>query len=218
MRWCPVLSTSCASIPLRRLGAALLVAGLAAGCSSGPAPTTFDLTAPTVRGRTITGQVLVAEPAAVQILSNQQLAVRDDSGTVSFLGSAQWADNLPRLVQARLIHTFENASNLRGVTRPSSGAVADVQLVSELRSFQVATPSNHAVVEISAKIVSDQTGRILAGRIFTARVPVAAVDAPNAARSLDEALSTVMLEIVRWVSSTRLPSRDEPPRTDNPAT
>jgi cholesterol transport system auxiliary component len=190
---------------------------MAAGCSSGPAPTTFDLTAPTARGRAIARQVLVAEPAAVQILSNQQIVVRDAGGTVSFLGEGQWADNLPRLVQARLIHTFENASNLRGITRPSSGAVADVQLISELRAFQVSTPSNEAVVEISAKIVSDQTGRILSGRIFAARVPVVAVDAPNGARALDEALSTVMLDIVRWVSAMHLPSRDAPPR-EAPAT
>lgn len=193
------------------------MASLAAACSSAPAPTTFDLSAASARGRTITGQVLVGEPAAVQALSAQQILVRDENGTISFLGQSQWADNLPRLVQARLIQTFENASNLKGVARPSSGAVADVQLISEIRSFQVTTPSNLAVVEISAKIVSDQSGRILNGRIFSARVPVAAVDGPNAARALDEALSSVMLDIVRWVSSQRLPSRDEPPKVDSPA-
>jgi cholesterol transport system auxiliary component len=197
-------------VPLRCLGAVLLVASFTAACSSAPAPTTFDLNAASARGRTITGQVLVAEPAAVQALSAQQILVRDETGTISFLGQAQWADNLPRLVQTRLIQTFENASSLKGVARPSSGAVADVQLISEIRSFQVATPSNLAVVEISAKIVSDQSGRILNGRIFGARVPVAAVDGPNAARALDEALSSVMLDIVRWVSAQRLPSRDEP--------
>jgi cholesterol transport system auxiliary component len=204
-------------VTLRRLGAVVLVASLAAACSSAPAPTTFDLSAASSRGRSITGQVLVGEPAAVQALSAQQMLVRDETGTISFLGQAQWADNLPRLVQARLIQTFENASNLKGVARPSSGAVADVQLLSEIRSFQVTTPSNLAVVEISAKIVSDQSGRILNGRIFSARVPVAAVDGPNAARALDEALSSVMLDIVRWVSTQRLPSRDEPPKVDNPA-
>jgi cholesterol transport system auxiliary component len=43
------------------------------------------------------------------------------------------------------------------------------------------------------------------------------VEGPNAARALDEALSSVMLDIVRWVSTQRLPSRDEPPKADNPA-
>jgi cholesterol transport system auxiliary component len=196
-----------------RLGPVALMAGLASACSSAPAPTTFDLSAPTSRTRGSIGvQVLVAEPVAVQALSGQQIITKDASGAISFLGSGQWADNLPRLVQTRLINTFENASQLRGVARPSSGVVADVQLISEIRSFEVLTPSNEAVVQISAKLVSDQTGRILNGRIFTARVPVAAVDAANAARALDEALSVAMLEIVRWVGAARIPPRDEPPK------
>ena len=78
--------------------------------------------------------------------------------------------------------------------------MADVQLISELRRFEIATPDNAAVAEISVKIVSDRDGRIVNGRIFRAAVPASAVDAPNAARALDEALSVVMLDIVRWVS------------------
>jgi len=202
------------SHPLRsrppRSGKAAIAAGLAllaAGCS-GPAPTTYDLSAATahVRG-SVAGQVVVAEPAAVQVLSNQQLIVKDATGTVSFLGSAQWADALPRLVQARLIHTFENSSLIRAVTRPSSGAVADVQLVSEIRSFEIQTPSNEAVVQLSAKLVNEQNGRIYNGRIFTRRVPVTAVDAASAARALDAALSGVMLDVVRWVSGAPMPAR-----------
>ncbi|MEV5407135.1 ABC-type transport auxiliary lipoprotein family protein [Streptomyces albidoflavus] len=131
-------------------------------------------------------------------------------GTITFLGDGQWSDTLPRLIQTRLINTFENASQLRGVSRPSSGAVADAQLIMELRNFEVATPNNEAYVVLSVKIVNDQTGRIVAGRIFRASVPVSAVNAAGAARGLDEALSIVMLDIVRWVSGNRLPSRDEP--------
>ncbi len=192
----------------------ILLAGLTA-CSSGSAPTTFDLSAASGKIRSsINAQLVVAEPVAVQALASQQILVRDAGGTVSFLGSSQWADSLPRLIQARLIHTFENASQVRAVARPGGGAVADVQLVSEIRSFEVQTPASEAVVQISAKIVADQTGRILAGRIFTARIPVAAIDGPNAARALDDALSGVMLDIVRWVANTSLPTRQE----ESPAT
>jgi cholesterol transport system auxiliary component len=156
------------------------------------------------------GQLLIASPQAIAILAGQQILVKDESGTVSFLSGSQWADELPDLVQARLIHTFENASRIRAVARPSSGAAGDAQLISEIRAFQVATPANEAVVELSAKIVSDQTGRIVNGRLFRARVPVQAVDAANAARALDEALSVVMLEIVRWVAVNGVPLRDVP--------
>jgi cholesterol transport system auxiliary component len=189
----------------------LVLAALTGACSSGPAPATYDLSAPTSRIRGASGvQVLVNEPAALQQLSTQQILVKDASGSVSFIGGGQWADNLPRLIQTRLINTFENASQLRGVSRPSSGAVADVQLISELRRFEIATPDNQAVAEISVKIVSDQNGRIVNGRIFRASIPASAVDAPNAARALDGALTVVMLDIVRWVSGSQLPRREEP--------
>jgi len=196
---------------LRRLAPVAFLAALAGACSSGPAPATFDLSAPTARIRGAAGvQVLVNEPAALQPLSTQQILVKDASGSVSYIGGGQWADNLPRLIQTRLINTFENASQLRGVSRPSSGAVADVQLISELRRFEIATPGNEAVAEISVKIVSDRDGRIVNGRIFRTSVPASAVDAANAARALDEALSVVMLDIVRWVSGSHLPRRDDP--------
>jgi len=197
--------------PLRRFAPVLVLAALTGACSSAPAPATFDLSAPTSRIRGAAGvQVLVNEPAALQPLSTQQILVKDAGGSVSFIGGGQWADNLPRLIQTRLINTFENASQLRGVSRPNSGAVADVQLVSELRRFEIATPDNRAVAEISVKIVSDQNGRIVNGRVFRASVPASTVDAPNAARALDEALSVVMLDIVRWVSGSQLPRREEP--------
>ena len=176
---------------------------LAAACSS-TAPTTFDLTAPRQRaggGGAIGGQVVVAEPTAIQTFEADRIIVKDPNGSVSFLGGGQWADRLPRLVQARLIQTFENSSRIRAVSRPGDRITADYQLNTELRAFQISTGSKEALVEISAKVVNDKSGRIGAARVFTARVPVATIDAPNAAQALDKALSTVLLQIVRWVGA-----------------
>ena len=150
------------------------------------------------------------EPAALQQLSTQQILVKDASGSVSFIGGGQWADNLPRLIQTRLINTFENSSQLRGVSRPSSGAVADVQLISELRRFEIATPDN-AGRGRDLREDRQRPGRPHRQRPhLPRRVPASAVDAPNAARALDEALSVVMLDIVRWVSGSHLPRREDP--------
>ena len=199
---------------VRRLALAALLSSLTGACSSTPAPTTYDLSAPTARIRGQAGvQVLVAPPVAIAPLAGQQIIVKDAAGTISFLGSGQWADELPDLFQARLIHTFENATLLQAVARPSCGAVADAQLLTEIRSFEVTTPESEAFVQVSAKLVSERDGRILRGRIFTSRVPVAAIDAPNAVRGLDAALSAVMLDIVRWVTAAPIPSRDAPLQT-----
>lgn len=178
-----------------------MVAGLALGACSSPAPPTFDLSAPRDGGHASIfqgGQLVVTEPLAVQVLDSERLIVAASDGELSFLGGAQWADRLPRLVQTRLIQTFENASRLGRVGRPGDGFVADRQLNTEIRQFQVRSGTGEAVVEISAKILNSTTGRVVSAKLFSAREPVRAVDGPNAARALDAALSSVLTQIVRW--------------------
>ena len=188
--------------PLPRLWFAVCASLLAAACSSS-ALTTFDLSAPRQRvaGGAIGGQVVVSEPTAIQTFEADRIIVKDPGGAVSFLGGAQWADRLPRLVQARLIQTFENSSRIRAVSRPGDGVSADYQLNTELRAFQITSASKEALVEVSAKVVNAKTGRIAGARVFTARVPVATIDAQNAAQGLDKALSSVLVQIVRWMGA-----------------
>jgi cholesterol transport system auxiliary component len=188
---------------LRRLALAAALAALGAACSSGSPSTTFDLTAPRrkVGGGAVGGQVAVTEPVAIQVLEADRILVKDAAGTISFLGGAQWADRLPRLIQARLIQTFENASRIKAVSRPGERVTADYLLNTEIRAFQIDATSGEAFVEMSAKAVEDRTGRITNARVFAARVPVAALDAGSAAQALDRALSIVLLKIVQWVGT-----------------
>jgi cholesterol transport system auxiliary component len=183
---------------------ALVVAATTGACMSGLAPTTFDLSAPHGgRGGGGPGQIVVSEPTAVQPVEGERIIVKDAAGAVSFVGGGQWADRLPRLVQARLIQTFENSSRLRAVSRPGDRVAADYLLNTEIRVFQILAPSGEAVVEISARLVNDRSGRIVGGRVFSARAPIAALDAANAAQALDSALSSVLLDIVRWAGAAR---------------
>ncbi|WP_248307818.1 ABC-type transport auxiliary lipoprotein family protein [Bosea sp. AS-1] len=185
----------------RGLRALVLSAGFAlAGCGGGPTPTTFDLTAPSGFGRVggSRATMVVARPTAVQTLDSDRVIVKDSSGALSFLGGAQWADQVPALVQTRLIQTFENASRIGSVSAPGQGITPSLQLVTDIRSFNIDAASGAAVVEITAKIVGDTSGKIQRARLFSARVPAAAVDGPGAAQALDRALSQVLIEIVRW--------------------
>ncbi len=183
-----------------RLTALMLVAGaMLAGCG-GPTPTTFDLSAPSGFGKVGGSRavMVVAEPTAVQALDSDRVIIRDSSGALSFVGGAQWADRIPALVQARLIQTFENASRVAFVAAPGQRIQPDVQLNTNIRSFNIDAASGMAVVEITARIVGDQSGKIQRARLFSARVPAGAVDGAGATQALDRALSQVLIEIVRW--------------------
>ncbi len=173
-------------------------------CSSlSPAPATFDLSAASVRASGLRGLVIVARPDALQALSGESILVKDSQGGLSFIGGGQWADRLPELVQARLIHTFENSSDLRTVSRPGAGVAAAYTLATEIRAFQIDAASGHAVVEISARLIAQSSGTVVRAKIFRAAVPASPDDAASAAHGLDQALSGVMTDLVRWTAGAR---------------
>lgn len=170
-----------------------------AGCSGQPERTTFDLTAPANVGPMsgLRAQLVVNEPTTVQALDSDRILVREGAA-LSYLRDAQWADRLPKLFQARLIQTFENASRLGRVGRPGDRVIPDLALNADIRSFGIETETNQAVVEVTVRIISDRTGKVAAARGFAARVPVSSINGPLAAQALDAAMSQVLRDIVRW--------------------
>ncbi len=180
-----------------------------AGCLGGPAAlTTYDLSAPRARlGGSIPGQVVVATPAAIQLYQSDRIVVRDAAGAVSLLPQAQLADQLPALIQARMIETFENATRTRSVSRPGDRINPDYQLATDLRAFRIDAASGEAVIEISARLVQDRTGQVVAARVFSARRPVGAIEAAGAVRALDEALDVILVDMARWLAAGRAAAR-----------
>ncbi|MCF4125531.1 ABC-type transport auxiliary lipoprotein family protein [Methylobacterium sp. SyP6R] len=184
----------------------LFAAGLAlllGACGSGAVPTTFDLTAlpGAARSGAARRSIVVAEPVGLQPFEADRIIVREPGGSVSFLGGGQWADRLPRLVQTRVIQSLENANRLKSVSRPGDKVAADTVLITELRAFDINAGTREAVVDLSAKLVQESSGTVVAARVFQARVPVAEVNAAVAANGLDRALSMVLADLVRWINA-----------------
>lgn len=196
--------------PWKRGGlAAALILGLSA-CGSGvgallapPAAETFDLTAPRNFAHIGAphGTLLIAESVALQALDTDRILVRPKPNEINYLGGAQWSDRLPRLIQARLLQAFQNAKRLKTVARPGEGIDANLQLLTEIRSFElVIAGAAVARVEITARLVGVRSGRVDAAEIFSADRPASSTDASNAAAALDGALGEVLTRIVEWAS------------------
>ena len=194
-------SVPASSSPARQRSLRLAILGLGAlvlaGCGGTPA-TTFDLSAPRDVRSASRVQIVVAEPLATQVLDSERIMVREANGSISALPGVQWADRLPRLIQARLIQTFENARQ-GAVGRPGDRVVADRQINIDLRAFDLRPQEGQAVVEMSVRLIDDRSGRVVANRIFTARVAGGSTDGAAAAQALDAALSDVLRQIVAWV-------------------
>ena len=145
-------------------------------------------------------QLVVAGSTALQVLDTERIVVEPQPGQITYLGKAQWADRLPALFQARLIQSFENASRGRAVARPGDAVNADYTLLTDIRAFGLQTfgEGPEAVVEVSARIVSASSGRIVAAKVFTARAPAAGTSGPEATAALDAASDQVFVDIVTW--------------------
>jgi cholesterol transport system auxiliary component len=162
---------------------------------------TYDLTAPRLaRAATAPhGQLVVSEPTALSILDSDRIVVRSAGDQVAHLANAQWSDRLPKLLQSRLVQALEDANRNRAVGTPDDRFSADYQLVTELRAFEISVVSSPvAEVEISAKLISDHGGRILATRVFHARIPAQSSSGPDAVAALDEAFHQVATALVQW--------------------
>ena len=182
---------------------ALVLALLLCGCGGGPPPTTFDLSALPV-GSTLRGtphQLVVAEPVATQAIDSDRVVVRPSEGELAYLSGAQWADRLPRLVQTRLIQSFENTHAVRLVGRPGDRLASDRTLETEIRAFELDVKRGEAVVEITAKILDDRTGHLVATQVFAARVPSGGTGGPAATSALDAALAQCMRAIAAWTAA-----------------
>lgn len=185
----------------RLAGAGALALGLNA-CAGAPPPT-YDLSAAREglarsSSRTL---VVVGEPQALSALDSNRIVITTGDGALAYLPAGQWADRLPKLLQARLIQSFENAQRLAGVGRPGDRLVPAVQLNSDIRRFGIDERSGEAVIEISVKIVDDRTGKIRAGELFMARVAAPnGTTAAGASAALDLAAQALMRDVVAWVS------------------
>ena len=112
---------------------------------------------------------MVYEPTAVHALETNRLMVRPRADQVSYYKGIAWSDRLPRLVQARMIETFQNSGAVKAV----SSSTGQYALVTDLRAFQIDVTSGkaYAEIEIFAKLVNTSSGKVMATKGFSARVP-----------------------------------------------
>ncbi|MGE0845972.1 MAG: ABC-type transport auxiliary lipoprotein family protein [Flavobacteriaceae bacterium] len=179
---------------------ALLLAGCSAIVGGGKAPQTYDLSAPTEFGNIggSSAQILVPVATAVASLDTERIVVRPSGSEITYLGDAQWSDRLPKLLQARLVESFERSGRVGRVGRPGEGLVADYQILTEIRAFEAEPSTGLARSEISVRIVNDRNGRIVASKTFVNEAVLAGSGHGSIISGLDAAMREALHDIVAW--------------------
>ena len=187
------------------LAAGVLCLGLV-GCAlaGGRPPSTYELVAPrsfAAAPRPAAWQLAVYEPTAVHALETNRLMVRPQADQVSYYKGVAWSDRLPRLVQARIIETFQNSGAVKAV----SASTGQYALLTDLRAFQIDVTSGkaYAEIEIFAKLVNAGSGKVIATKGFSARVPASSDSPGDAIAALNQAFTEVLQDTTTWVASRK---------------
>jgi phospholipid/cholesterol/gamma-HCH transport system substrate-binding protein len=174
------------------------------GGSSKPKGPTFDLTpASQFNGVKVPEkQIGIAEFTAPALLDNDKIVLRKSDTETAPIEGGQWSDPVPRLLQLRLMQSFENAGFGGHIGRAAEGLTPDLTLSMDLRSFQISSESEPAaVIAFGAKIL-DADGKIVSAKLIEAKAPAKSVDAAGATAALNDAFKDAAGQLVQWVSET----------------
>lgn len=162
--------------------------------------TTYDLRAAQNLGpaaKTLKGQLTIPEPTAVAMLETQRFLFSPAKDYPGF-ADAIWADSIPKLLQARLIESFENYDIAHAPLRVADLGQADFQLLVDVRRFRISTDSEPvAEIGLSARIV-DKNGKVIASRLFEGSQTFDKVEPPAAVAAFNDAFGRIAKEMIAW--------------------
>ncbi|MHB0768758.1 ABC-type transport auxiliary lipoprotein family protein [Bradyrhizobium sp. 5.13L] len=161
---------------------------------------TYDLRTPQnlgQAGKTLSAPLAIPEPTAVAMLQTQRMLFApsgDRPGFAEFL----WADSIPKLVQARLIDSFENYDIAHAPLRTTDLGQADYQLLIDIRRFRIATEGEpRAEIGLSARIV-DKNGKVIASRLIEASEKLDKIEPAASVAAFDAAFARIAKELIGW--------------------
>jgi cholesterol transport system auxiliary component len=157
---------------------------------------TFDPNLPRVRV-----QLVVETPEAASGLTTSRIAIKQKPTTLDYYARSEWTDLAPRLVQTKLIESFENTGKIVGVGREGSGLRSDYILKSELRHFEAQlydTEKPLIRVVINAKLVKMPAREIVANRNFERTCTTRNANIDVLVEGFDEALGGALKRVVEW--------------------
>ena len=196
------LTASSAALGRNSGPVASIVAGLermtGGGKGSGTFYTLSAIPAPAAPAGPLGKQLAVADPSALMAYDSEKVLVQNEAGQLQGFGNAKWADTVPKLMQAKIVQSFENNASPGEVNRPIEGVTPDFQLLTEIRRFQIVeAPQPVAEAEVSARLVTGD-GQIAGARLFSAKEPVQSKEEAEAARALNAAFERIEADLLQW--------------------
>jgi phospholipid/cholesterol/gamma-HCH transport system substrate-binding protein len=150
--------------------------------------------------------------------NTDKILLQPASGESTDLPDAKWSDNLPILVQDKVIQTFENAGYAKSISRTREGITGDYQLLIDIRRFHVSMAAEPATADVAfvAKVL-DRDGKIVGAQEFQATAPAKGSDAQAYVAALDDAFAKLLSDLVVWSTETIASAPPAPAPAEAPA-
>jgi cholesterol transport system auxiliary component len=150
------------------------------------------------------GTLLLAPTAVSGFYDTQGIAYSRSSGMRAYYQYHSWTEAPGRRIDELLTARLERSGAFRTVASVTSAVRGDLVLstyVAELyHDAAVAPGSGH--VALTAELTDPARRTLVARRNFAASASAASFDAPGAVQALNQALGTLLDELVAWVDET----------------
>ncbi|MGO3933415.1 ABC-type transport auxiliary lipoprotein family protein [Rhodopseudomonas pseudopalustris] len=148
--------------------------------------------------KSIRGQLTIPEPTTVVLYDSQKMLLAPGLELPAFAG-AQWSDSIPKMLQEKLIQSFENYDIAHPPLRPNDAVQPDYQLLIDLRSFQIAGREAELVAEVAfgAKII-DKGGKLVAARLFQQSSKLGNPEPAAAVAAFETAFDATAKALILW--------------------
>ena len=156
-----------------------------------------------------TAQLLIADPTALTALDTEQIAVRRTGAEEVSPPNIRWPDTLPKVVQTRIVQSFENAGFAGALAKVPDSTRGDLQLLIDIRSFQITfDPAPATSSEIAAKLVKGD-GQITAARVFRTASEPKTQDIAQLVKALGDDFTKIDLRVARVLAANAVVGADK---------
>jgi cholesterol transport system auxiliary component len=151
-------------------------------------------------GAAVRWQLAIDTPLSSDTLDSSRMLVMPSPGALETYKGGRWVDTAPLMLRALLIQAFQSTNRIAGVGALTSGMHADFVLAIDLYDFETryegATP--RATIRLNARLIDQSRNRVTAARTFDGGAPVSGTTAAAASVAFEQALNTLLPEIVGW--------------------
>lgn len=142
-------------------------------------------------------QLVVAQPNTSADLDTSRIALRRDSNVTEYFANAAWVDNVPNMVQSKLIEAFDQSGSV-AVGRDVASLVPDYVLQIEIWDFQAeyGGPVAGAHIRMTGKLVRMSDRKIVSTIAVENKAQSGGTDMQQVVAAFDKALGPTLVQLV----------------------